>query len=185
MHSFPLLNRPQQIGEHKAEPWLHYPLTLIWDECEIICLFGPAVLQSGPVWCFISRHLHAQNSVNPLFVFKHLSWLLCVSLSPYWLLWALCLAGCQWSWSGRQPAVGDDAWFQRCVTADSGSVLSVFPAACLTVCLSEYQSACLWLHTQVSPPVCLPAGIRFTKPVLRCILIKSNIKLFFNWFIHD
>ena len=112
-HSFlpSILNQLWQIGQHKAEPWLHYPPTLIWNECEIIFLFGPAVLQCRPVWCFIYPHLRAQNSVNPLFVFKHLRWLLCVSLSPCWLLWAVCLAGCQWSWSGRRPAVRDDAWF--------------------------------------------------------------------------
>lgn len=138
VHSFLLsiLNQLQQIGQHKAETWLHYPPTLIWNECEVICLFGPAFLRSGPVWCFIYCHLHAQNSVNPLFVFKHLSCLLCVSLSPYWLLLAVCLTGCQRSRSGRQPAVGDVVWFQRRVTVDSRLVLSAYMAACPSVCLS-------------------------------------------------
>lgn len=164
----------RQIGQHKTEPLVHYPLTLIWNECEIICLFGLALLWSGSVWCFIYCHLHAKSSVNPLFVFKHLSWLLCVSLSPYWLLWAVCLAGCQWSWSGRQPAVGDDAWFQRCVTADSGSVLSVFSVACLSACLSEYLS--VW-ETLLS--LHLSAGIWITKNVIS-ILYKCSIHFFNN-----
>lgn len=174
-----LLNQLQQIGQHKAETWLHYPPTLIWNECEIICLFEPAVLRSGPVWCFIYCHLHAQNSVNPLFVFKHLSCLLCVSLSPYWLLWAVCLAGCQWSWSGRQPAVGDDAWLQRCVTADSRLVLSACMAACPSVCLSEYLS--VWTSFLSLPlSACLSVS---DLPSILNIFIKSIIHLAsFAWF---
>lgn len=174
MHSFlpSILNQIQQIGQHKAEPWLHYLPTLIWNECEIIFSFGTAVLWSLPVWCFIYRHLHAQNPVNPLFVFKHLSRLLCVSLSPCWLLWAVCLAGCQWSWSGRQPAVEGNAWFQRCVIADSGSVLSVCPAACLSMYLSVSYCACLLFCLSI----CQPAGLCVTKDVLN-IFIKHIIPL--------
>lgn len=183
MHSFlpSILNQLWQIGQHKAEPWLHYPPTLIWNECEIIFLFGPAVLQCRPVWCFIYPHLRAQNSVNPLFVFKHLRWLLCVSLSPCWLLWAVCLAGCQWSWSGRRPAVRDDAWFQRCVTlVDSGSVLSVCAAAlnvCLLLCTSAFPCLSIRLPACRSPTYqgCL-------KP---CHKIHYSLgRLYFIWFIH-
>lgn len=63
------------------------------------------------------------------------------------------------------------------LTADRGSVLSVFRAACLTVCLSEYHSSCLRLHTSSgrSPHLsCPPAGIRLTKPVLSSISIKTQ-----------
>lgn len=185
MHSFLLciLNQPRQTGQHIAELWLHYPLTLIWNECEIICLFGPAVLWRGDVWCFIYCHLHAQNSVNPLFVFKHLSWLLCVSLSLCWLLWAVRLAGRQWSWSGRQPAVGDDAWFQRCVIADSryclSSLLPAFLSISLNICPSitgHILFFCLSTHL----PACW---------CLSCKHIDKKhyqfVKLFFDWFIHD
>ncbi len=156
-------------------------LKWVWNH---FFLFGPAVLQSGPVWCFIYHHLRAQNSVNPLFVFKHLSWLLCVSLSPRWLLWAVCLAGCQWSWSGRQPAIGDVAWFQRCVTADSGSVLSV----CLSICLCEHLSVCYCARLPFRLSICPPACRSLSYQGCLKHLHKKHYsfgQLTFIWFIHD
>lgn len=171
--SYSLINQLWQVRQRKVETWLHYPATLIWNECEIVCLFEPAVLRRGPVWCFIYCHLRAQNSVNPLFVFKHLSCLLCVSLSPPWLLWAVCLAGCQWSWSGRQPAVGDDAWLQRCVTEDSRLVFSVCMAACPSVLRSKYLS--VWTSFLSLPlSACLPVSDLLS---IWNIFIKSVIHL--------
>lgn len=147
MHSFlpSILNQLQQTGQYKAEPWPHYPPTLIWNECEIIFLFGPALLWSGPVWCFIYHHLHAQNSVNPLFVFKHLelvalrqsvSMLAAMSSLSIWLpvelIWQ---AACCW---------GQCLIPEMC---DRGSVLSA--------CLSE--SVCYCAHPLFCLSICLPA----------------------------
>lgn len=149
-------------------------LKWVWNHFFCLDLLSCGVGLFGVLFTVTSM---PRTPVNPLFVFKHLSWLLCVSLSPCWLLWAVCLAGCQWSWSGRQPAVGYDAWFQRCVTADSWSLLSVYPAACLSVCLSE---SCLSVTVHVcfsmSPSVCLPVTVWVIKDASN-IFIKNIINL--------
>lgn len=151
MHSFlpSILNQLQQTGQYKAEPWPHYPPTLIWNECEIIFLFGPALLWSGPVWCFIYHHLHAQNSANPLFVFKHLelvalrqsvSMLAAMSSLSIWLpvelIWQ---AACCW---------GQCLIPEMC---DRGSVLSacLSESVCLLLCTSAFPS----LHLSACPSV--------------------------------
>lgn len=157
-----------KTGKHRAAPWLCYPPTLIWNECEIILVFRPAVLWRGPVWCFIYRHPCAQNSVNPLFVFKHLSCLLCVSLSPRWLLWTVCLAGCRWSWSGRWPAVGIEVWFQGCLIED------LIWIVCLAFCLSEYLTVC---HRAGLLFVSESSGVWVTKDLLEIIKKKLDFNL--------
>lgn len=57
----------------KAEPWPRYSPALIGNECEIIFLFGPAVLPSNPgLGVLLTVTSKPRNSDNPLFVFKHL-----------------------------------------------------------------------------------------------------------------
>lgn len=176
MHSFlpSILNQLQQIGQYKAEPWPHYPPTLIWNECEIIVLFGPALLWSRPVWCFIYCHLHAQNSVNPLFVFKHLepaalrqsvSMLAAMSSLSIWvpveLIWQ---AACCW---------GQCLISEKC---DGGSVLSACLSEYLSVCLFTCVSASLSLHSSAGPD-----GLWVTKDNLLFLLCHAFIYLTYSW----
>lgn len=107
-----ILNQLQQIGETKPQP-RPFTQTLIWNECEIIFLFGPALPWSCMFLFTVTSMARTLLILCPCSnTYDGLS---SVSLSPCWLLWAVCLSGCQWSWSGRQTAVGDDVCFRKCV----------------------------------------------------------------------